>query len=241
MGGAGYHIGMGDGAGVNSRRHKPGNVSHVHHQVCAAFPGDGPEFLKIYDTGIRGGSRNYHFGLMAESKLPDLVVIRQSCFRIYAVGNYVIQLTGKVGRAAVGKMAAMVQIHAENSVAGLAQGQIYRKVGLGAAVGLDVGKFSAEQPFCPLYSNAFYNVYVLAAAIVASSGITFSIFVCQYAARSRKHSPANNVFRSNEFDIIPLAPKLFLDGVSGFAVLGCNYVYKLAYHMGSSTYIFLNC
>jgi len=61
-------------------------------------------------------------------------------------------------------VAAGVEAHAENGIAGLDQRLKYRAVGLGAGVRLDVGVGGAKQLFGVVDRQAFGDVDKLAAA-----------------------------------------------------------------------------
>ncbi len=74
-----------------------------------------------------------------------LVEVDQLRLRVEPVGHDVVELAGEVDRRAVGEVSALVETHAQDGVAGVEQRQVGRHVGLGAAVGLDVGVLGAEE------------------------------------------------------------------------------------------------
>ena len=75
----------------------------------------------------------------------------------------------------------------------LAQGLIDGKVGLGAGVGLYVGKGGAKELLCPLDGDIFHHIDALTAAIVPLSGVTLGVFIGEYAAGRGQNRGADNV------------------------------------------------
>jgi len=59
---------------------------------------------------------------------------------------------------------------------------------------------------------------MLAAAIIALAGIALGIFVGQNRALGLEHSPADDVFRRNELEMILLALDLGQDGIGDFGI-----------------------
>ena len=121
-------------------------------------------------------------------------------------------LAGDVHRAAVAEMAAVGQVHAQDSVAGLHQGEEGRQVGIGAGVGLDVGVVAAKERAGPLPGDLLGDVHGIAAAVVPLAGIALGVLVGQAGAHGQHHGLADDIFGCDQFDIAPLPGKFLLDG-----------------------------
>ena len=87
----------------------------------------------------------------------------------------------------------------------LAQGLIDRVVGVGAAVGLDVGVVRAEELAGPLPGDVLHHVHALAAAVVPLAGVALGVLVGEHRGRRRQHRLADKVLRGDELDVPPLA------------------------------------
>ena len=87
----------------------------------------------------------------------------------------------------MGQMTAVGKIHAEHHVAGLQHGKIDRRVGLRAAVRLNVGVFGVKELFCTVAGNVFGYVHILAAAVITTSRITLGVFIGQRGAHGLQH------------------------------------------------------
>ena len=103
------------------------------------------------------------------------------------------------------QMPTMRERHAEQRVAGLQGGQIYRGVGLRTGMRLDIDIFGVEQRLDPVYRQLLHDVYVLAAAVIAFAGIPFGILVGQHRPLRLHHRRAGIIFRSDQLDIFFLA------------------------------------
>ena len=91
---------------------------------------------------------------------------------------------------AVGQVAAGVEAHAHDRVAGLGQRQHHRAVGLRARMRLDVGEAAAEQLLGALDRQRLDRVRRRAALIVAAARIALGIFVGEHRALRLEHRPA---------------------------------------------------
>ena len=198
-------MGVGHGGRVQPRRHKARDVGHIHPQVSPHLVGNGAEARKINHPGVGGRTRDNHAGLALLSNALHLVIVDDAGVFVHAIGHHFEILAGKIHRAAVGEVPAVIQIHAQNRVAGLAQGHIDGVVGLGARVGLDVGEFRPKQLARPLNGQVFRNVHALAAAVIPLAGVALGILVGEHAAHGGQHRFGHDVFRRDEFDVVTLA------------------------------------
>ena len=167
---------------------------------------------------------------------PDLVVV-DAAVGTQAVGHHVVVFARKVRGGAVGQVSALVQAHSQHRVAGLAQSLIHGKVGLGAGVGLYVGKARAKELLGPLNGDIFHHVHALTAAVVPVGGVALRIFVGQDAACGGEDRRTDNVFRGDQFDILLLAVEFRPDSLSDLRVGGREKVHHLIDHKSSSFFI----
>ena len=110
------------------------------------------------------------------------------------------------------------QIHAQEGVAGLQQGEEDRLVGLGARVRLDVGEGRAEQRFRPLARQVFGDVHELAAAVIATTGITLGVFVGQDRPLRVQHRLGDDVLGRDQFDLFALTPQFALNALEDIRI-----------------------
>ena len=89
--------------------------------------------------GVGGVTRHDELGPVFLRQPLHRIVVDGLRLALQLVSHEVVQLAGKVHRAAVGKMSPLVKTQPHNRVAGLEQGKVDRHVCLGAAVGLHVG------------------------------------------------------------------------------------------------------
>ena len=115
-------------------------------------------------------------------------------------------------------MAAGGEVEAHEGVAGLQQRQKHRLVHLAAGVRLHVGKAGAEQFFGALDRQRLGDVDPFAAAIVPRTRIPFRVLVRHHRTLRFQHRPADDVFRRNQLDLMPLAAEFALDRSSDFRV-----------------------
>ena len=94
----------------------------------------------------------------------------------------------------MGQVTAVGQTHAHDGVAGLQQGEVNRRVGLGAGMGLYVGMLRAEEDLCPIPGQILHHVHIFASAVVPVSGVPFCIFIRQMGTHGRHHRGADEVF-----------------------------------------------
>lgn len=111
----------------------------------------------------------------------------------------------------MGKVPALVQAHTQNGIARLHQRGVGCQVGVGAAMGLDVGELAAKQLAGALAGKILDHVHLLATAVVAARGIALGIFVGKHRAHRLEHGGASKVLRRDQLDGLALARKLVID------------------------------
>src|SRR5699024_6302259 len=208
VGGGGDDVGMRQGAGVLAASDEAGDVGHVDEEPGADGVGNLAHAGPVDGARVGGKTTNEHFRLMFVGEALDLVVVEQAGVGVDAVLDGVVLAPGEVGGGAVGHMAAGVETHAENGVAGLDQGEEDGGVGLGAGVGLDVGVVAVEQLAGAVNGELFDDVDVFAAAVEALAGVAFGVFVGELRALGGHDLRAGVVLRGDQFDVLFLTPVL---------------------------------
>ena len=105
----------------------------------------------------------------------------------------------------MGQVAAIVQAHAQDGVAILAEGLVDSVVCLCAGMGLYIGKAGAEELPGPLDGDVLHYIYALAAAVIPFSGVALRVFVGEHRTGSGQNGGADHVLRGDEFDVLLLA------------------------------------
>ena len=82
-------------------------MGHIHHQVRAHLIRHLAEALEINGSGVRAGARYDQLGFGFQGNALQLVVV-DIALVVHAVGYDMKVQSGKVHRASVGQMAAMV-------------------------------------------------------------------------------------------------------------------------------------
>ena len=152
---------------MHARGHEAGDVGHVHEEFCAHLVGDFAEALEVDDARVGGSAGHDDLRMAFHGLLLHLIVIDAAGFLRDAVGLHMEETAGEVDRAAVGEMTAVGEIHAEQGVAGLHDGEIGGHVGLRAGMGLHVGVAASEELLRAVDGQILGDVHVFAAAVVA--------------------------------------------------------------------------
>ena len=83
---------------------------------------------------------------------------------------------------------------------------------------LDVGVLGSEKLLCPLDGEGFHDIDVFAAAVPAFPGVTLRVFVGEQGALGFHDRRRGEIFRGDEFDVVPLAVLLAHDGLVKFRI-----------------------
>ena len=132
-------------------------------------------------------------GLVLEGQLADLVVVDRLGVAPHVVGDGVVDHAGEVQRQAVREVAAVSELHAQERVARLEQGEQRRQVGRRARVRLHVGVLGAEQLFGAVDGQLLDRVDDLAAAVVPRARVAFGVLVGQHRAGGFEDGAAGEV------------------------------------------------
>ena len=116
------------------------------------------------------------------------------------------------------EVSAVAEVHAHECVAGLQASHEHSHVGLCAAVWLHVDPLCIEQFLRAFTGKVFNLVHNLAAAVVAVSGIAFSILVGQARPHSLHHLVADEVLACYQLDAATLAQVFAVNHVKDLIV-----------------------
>ena len=120
----------------------------------------------------------------------------------------------------MGQVAALGQIHAHDGIAYVEQGKVDGQVGLGAGMGLYVGIPGPEQLAGPADSDVLHLVHILAAAVIAVSGVAFGVLVGQHTAHGGHNGGGDNVLAGDQLNVLALTAQFPLHGSAQFGVGG---------------------
>lgn len=118
----------------------------------------------------------------------------------------------------MGEVASVGEIHGENFIAGLEDGEIDGGIRLGTGVRLDVGVVRSKEFLRALDGEGFHNIDVFAAAVPSFSRIPLSVFIGEERALRFHDGGRSEVFRGDELDVVPLAMLLADDGRVEFRI-----------------------
>ena len=124
--------------------YQTGDMRHIHHQVCTHSVSNFTEFFEIQHTRICTGARYDEFWFYFLGPRHHLIIVDYLCTFFYTVFLEIKIFPRNIYWTPMGQMAAMAQIHAQHSIAGLQHRKIYCGVGIGAGMGLYIGMFCAE-------------------------------------------------------------------------------------------------
>ena len=174
--------------------------------------------LEVDRARIGRGAAHDQLGLELVGHALDGVVVDRLVVG-QAVAVEIVQAAAEVHGRAVREMPAVVEAHAEHRIARLDEREIGGQVGVGAAVGLHVGEFRAEQLLGALAGELLDDIDLFAAAVVALARIAFGVFIRKDAAHGLHDGRTREVLRSDQLDGIALARKLGGDGGGHLGVL----------------------
>ena len=127
--GAGDHVGDADRVGVGAGRRHAGRMADVGQQQRADLIGDRPEKRPIRRPSVGGEPADDHLRPVAPRQVADFVVVELARAPAHTVADHVVALAREVEFAAVGQVAALVEVHAHHRITGVHQGVVHRQVG----------------------------------------------------------------------------------------------------------------
>src|SRR5580704_2903735 len=206
-----HDMGMRQWGGIDAGGDEAGIVRHIDHEEGANLVGHLAEARPVDVTRVGRSAGHDQPGLLLARHRFHLLVVDQVAVGLDAVRHDLEPLARLVGRRAVCEMAALVECHAHEFVAGLQQRHEYRLVGLRAGVRLHVGERAVEQLAGAVDGELFGLVDFLAAAVVAPAGIALGVFVGEHRARRFQHRARDDVLRGDKLDLLALAVQLALE------------------------------
>jgi hypothetical protein len=120
----------------------------------------------------------------------------------------------------VREVAALVEPHGQDGVARVEQRLVDRDVGVGPAMGLDVGVVGAEEGRQSAPGQVLDLVDDLVAAVVAASGIALGVLVGQHRPRGRQHRRRGEVLARDELQRRGLSIPLLVQQRGDLVVIG---------------------
>ena len=148
----------------------------------------------------------------------ELVVVDGFGVAADVIERGAIQLAAEAEPVAVGEVAAVGKIEAENGVARLQHRGVGRGIGLRAGVRLHVDVLAAKELARAVAGEVLDDVGILAAAVVAASGVALGIFVGKDRAGRLQHCLRDEVFAGNHLQPFVLAESFLVNSGSHFGV-----------------------
>ena len=213
VGGGGDHVGVRQRARVDAGRDQSREMRHVHVQVRPHLVGDAAEALEVDDPGVGRAARDDQPGLVLARERLDFLVVDPAVLAPDPVLHGVEPLAGEIRRGAVGQVSAGGERHAEDGVAGLQKREHHALVGLRPGVRLHVGERAVEELPGAGDGQALGHVDMLAAAVVAPSGIALRVLVGEHRALGFQHRTGDDVLRGDQLDPVLLAMQLVLNAL----------------------------
>ena len=189
------------------------DVRHVGHHQRADLVGHGADAREVDDARVGAGADDDELWFVRAGLRRQLVVVEPLVVFAHAVRHDVEVLAREVQRVAVREVTAVGEVHAQDRVAGLQNGQKHRHVGLRAGVRLDVGVLGSKQRLGAVDGQRLDDVHVLAPAVVALARIAFRVFVREDRAGGLENRRADEVLGGDQFQARVLPFDLVPDGV----------------------------
>src|SRR5205085_10048856 len=161
---------------------------------------DAAQGLGVPQAGVGGGAGDDGPGSLLGGQVGDLVVVEALVALGHAVGDELEEAAAEVDRRAVGEVAALVELHAHELVAGLEQREVDGHVGGGPRVGLHVGVLGAEELLAARSRQLFDLVDDVVAAVVALAGVALGVLVGEDRARGLQHLSRGEVLRRDQLE-----------------------------------------
>ena len=203
---------------MNSCGHQTGNVRHIHHQVSIYRFGNFTKCFKIKDARVSTRSGDNHLWPVFFSEADQFLIVNGSGIFSDTIMNKIVKLSRKTGRASVGQMSAVGQVHAENCISRIYQGKVNCHIGLGPRMGLNIDISGIEQFFGPADGQFFSHIHILTPAIIPLIRISFGIFVGQHTPLDSHDSGTRNIFRCDKLQGVFLPLKLAGNGFCNFRI-----------------------
>ena len=222
MRGGGHHVEAGvERVAHHARGDQPADVGDVGHRERLDLVGDLLEGGVVVVARVGGVAAQHHPRPRLLGRLLQVVEVDGAALVGEGlVADEVEHLAHVRDRRAVGQVAAVGEVHGQDRVAGLQEGEIDRLVHRRARQRLHVGVLGAEEGAGAVARGALDRVGELLAAVVAPAGIALGVLVGQHRAQRRQHLGVGVVLRRDHLDAVGLAALLAGDGGFDLGVVG---------------------
>ena len=210
-------------------------MSHIDHQFGTDCISNFTEFWKVDDVRIGWSTCHNQLRLYFLSLLEDGIKVQQLCFWINAIRYKMVGLAREADWSTMGQVTTSRQIHAHHCVAWLNQSHISCTIGLTAWVRLHIGEFGTKDFLSALNGQALHNIHYVCSTIITATWVAFSIFIGQNRTLSGHNSFRNDVFWSDQLDIMLLTLFLIGNGIPEFFVK-CFIVFLVKNHKVSPSF-----
>ena len=190
---------------------EPGDVGHVAEEQRADLVRDRAKALGLDRARVGGGAADDQLRPVLLGQPPYLVEVDEAGLAVDAVADDVVELPREVDLEPVREVAAVVEPHGEDRVAGLEAAEVHGHVRLGARVRLHVRVLGAEERLRPVDRELLDLVDDLAAAVVAAARVTLGVLVRRHAPDRLEHGRPGEVLRGDQLDRPALALELAPD------------------------------
>jgi hypothetical protein len=116
------------------------------------------------------------------------------------------------------QVTACGEVETHEGIAGPHQCKENGLVRLCAGMRLNIRERTVEESTGALDREFFRDIDIFAAAIVTTARISFCIFVGQDRSLGIEDGLGDDIFRGDEFDLVPLAVLFLVDGARHFGV-----------------------
>ena len=188
--------------------HEAREVGHVDPERSPDLVGDLAERGEVEVARVRGPPRDDDPRIVLERPVAHQVHVDDERLGIDAVGDGVVELAREVQLHAVGEVATVRELEAENGVARSGDRREHRRVRGGSGVRLHVRVRGAEERLRPLDRERLGDVDELAAAVVAAAGVALGVLVREHRALGLQHGDGNEVLARDHLEVIALSPEL---------------------------------
>ena len=195
-----------------SSRNQTCNVGNIYHKICTHFFCHITHIFEVNGSGIGTGTCHDHFGFHFQCLFTESFIINIP-FMVHTIRHKIEVFAGHIYRTAMSQMTTMIQIHTHNRIPWFQHGKVYCLVCLRAAVRLYIYMVAAKKLFCTLFCQVFYDIHFFTSAIVAFCRIALCVFICQRGSHCIHYRFRNNIFRSNEFNIMLLSFQFRNNGI----------------------------
>ncbi len=233
MGGGSHHIGIRNGAHVQSRCHQSGNMRHIHQQFGAHGVCNLAETGEIHLARISRSPHQDELGLVLFCHLGNLGIVKLFCIPIDIIVDDMVKLPTEGKRMAMGEVTAVGEFQGQHRIAGFHQAEIGCHVGLGTAVGLHIGVFRPEQLLGAFDGQALHFIDVFAATVISAIegivrfagllapavGIALGVFIGEHTALGFHHRQGGEIFGGDQFQVLTLAFQLRCHGGIEFGII----------------------